>query len=333
MISLRARVALLLLVLLSVDTATAQAQEHSDICYFGDSITEGWMNAELRPAYAFPALTDSLLRSMRKTFTSINLGRGGETTDDAVRRIDSEVLRLRPRIVVLGFGSNDGFVWGNPPFQRVPVERYVLNIEFMLQKIRGIGAIPVLLGLPPVIAGRFYSLFDSSLYAPYGGVEQSNRRYTEAARVLAEKRGAAFITCSWDAGLDSLLGFDGVHPLPAGHLRVATDLAPQLAAMLDSAIAPVTSSAVSIYPVPFQRFTHTYLTFAIAVKSASAVTVCIHDSGGREVRKFVYFAWSEGSHYLRWDGTTSNGTPASNGAYTVTVLDGQNLSHHPLLIL
>ncbi len=333
MISSRARFALLLLILLSSTRNTAQTQEHSDICYFGDSITEGWMDAELRAAFAFPSLTDSLLRTMGKTFTSVNLGRGGETTDDAVRRIDSEVLRLRPRIVVLGFGSNDGFVWGNPPFQRVPVERYVLNLDFMLQKIRGIGAVPVMLGLPPVIARRFYSLFDSSLYAAYGGVEQSNRRYTEAARALSEERGTAFISCSWNAGLDTLLGFDGVHPLPPGHRRLAVDLAPLLGGILDSATTAVAASAVSIYPVPFQRFTDSYMTLSIGVNAPSAVTVRIHDSAGREVRKFVYFAWSEGTHYLRWDGNTGDGTPASSGAYTLTVLAGQHLSHHQLLIL
>ena len=54
----------------------------------GDSITEGWIDAQLRPGEAWPSLLDSMLAAGNTHSRSYNAGRGGDTTDDALLRID-----------------------------------------------------------------------------------------------------------------------------------------------------------------------------------------------------------------------------------------------------
>ncbi len=310
-----------------------QSQQQTDICYFGDSIMEGWMDAERYPELAYPAIIDSLFRSLGRNVTTVNLGAGGETTEDALRRIDAEVLARRPRIVVVSFGSNDWFVWGNPPFQRVPLPRSVDNLSLMFDKIHGAGAHAVLLGMPPVIEKRFYMLFEPALYAPYGGVEACNDLYNRMMRERARDRSVPVISIEWSVNRDTLLGFDGVHPSAAGHRRIAADLAPLLLALLDSASTPVSASTIDLYPVPFQPFQHTRFIISIGCRAATNISVRIFDIAGREIRKIVYFAWSDGTHLIPWDGSTESGTPAAQGAYTVFVQFGDKFSRHMLLIL
>lgn len=83
-----------------------------NICFFGDSITQGCFEKDTCDqisvyhhvlgemlAKAFPAMPLNI----------INAGRGGDTTTDALHRIDRDVLCHRPHITVVYFGTND--VW------------------------------------------------------------------------------------------------------------------------------------------------------------------------------------------------------------------------------
>lgn len=73
---------------------------------FGDSITEGYMVPE---DCSWPSVLERLSKGRIKT---LNLGISGETTLDAIKRIN-EVVSSRPQMVFLEFGIND-FFWGFP---------------------------------------------------------------------------------------------------------------------------------------------------------------------------------------------------------------------------
>jgi lysophospholipase L1-like esterase len=325
--------ALCLLLLSQLSIFSLPAQQRVDICYFGDSITEGWIESQYQPAMAYPALTDSLLRASGRIISSVHSGRGGETTEDALARIDADVLRHAPRVVVLAFGSNDWFVWGDPPFQRVSLDRYVSNLHLMIKKIRGISAIPVVITPPVVLEPRFHRYFDSLLYVAYGGVEACSGKYAAAAAQAARDGQAWSIESVPYSGREQLLGYDGVHPLAEGHRTLAVSLSKLMEGILDSATLITSPSSIDLYPVPFQRAVHQRLMLTIGAVEGGEVHIGVFDAAGREVRKFVYFAWSAGTHYLHWDGRTANGTPASAGAYTVFVRAGSRYSRQQLLIL
>lgn len=317
------RLACLLLLLPSL-----LAAQRPDAVYFGDSITEGWIDAERRPAEAWPAVLDSMLSARGVTWNGAARAVGGETSEDGLRRMDEDVLQARPRIAVIAFGSNDYYVWGAPPFRRVGRERFENTIALMIDKLRGVGIIPVLLGLPPILPDRFALFTDTTVYTSFGGVEAGNRDYNNALRETAHRAGALFVECDFGEDGAQLLGMDGVHPSPAGHRRIAALLAPVMIALRDSVPEPAKSMAVSLYPVPFHPADHGRMLCAISSDNAGTLRVGVVDAAGRNVRNIVYWAYSAGVHYIPWDGRTDDGTPVPAGAYTVYVLAGNEMTTH-----
>ena len=82
---------------------------------FGNSITEGYM---VPPHCSWPSVLERLSKGRIKT---INFGISGETTLDAIKRIN-EVVSSKAQMVFLEFGIND-FFWG------FPVEAVRENLE------------------------------------------------------------------------------------------------------------------------------------------------------------------------------------------------------------
>jgi lysophospholipase L1-like esterase len=70
----------------------------------------------------------------------INKGVPGETTADALRRLEADVLALEPRIVVVGLGGND-------VLQRLPRDQTFENLRQIVKQIQQSGAMVVILGL------------------------------------------------------------------------------------------------------------------------------------------------------------------------------------------
>ncbi|RKY23182.1 MAG: hypothetical protein DRP79_09625, partial [Planctomycetota bacterium] len=75
----------------------------------------------------------------------INAGVGGNTTDDALKRIDADVLDHNPDYVTIMFGVNDASLLSFPDFRerhepRVPLDRFERNLETIIEKIGKVGA-------------------------------------------------------------------------------------------------------------------------------------------------------------------------------------------------
>lgn len=305
------------------------------IVYFGDSITEGWIESERRPGYAYPALCDSLLREDGLSFRSLHRGAGGETTDDALDRIDTDVLSVSASVVVIAFGSNDMYVWDNPPVPRVPLHRFRDNIRLLIEKVRGIGVSPVLIGMPPIITGRFYAAAaDSTDYAHYGGARDMHDRYNRCIRDVGREEGCVVISLCDVFGEDSsLLGFDGVHPLPEGHARIASVLAPVLADMLGNPTGSAVALRPGAWPNPFLPGRNSRCTIGFYVDRPQSVRITVFDRAGRALRKIVYYAFAKGNHYVPWDGRGDTGTHLPAGAYTLNV-HGTGVSfQHSILLM
>lgn len=306
--------------LLLLQSAASDAQPI--VCYFGDSITEGWMDAERRPSEAYPALCDSMLTAGGLTFRSIVAAVGGETTADALRRVDADVLSSDPDVVVFAFGSNDYFVWDNPPAPRVSLDRFRGNCRVLFRKLQGSGAGLIVLAPPPVISERFYRFFDSTLYGPYDGVERLRNTYADAlADVLREFPGALLLRQDSIFARDtSLLGFDGVHPMPEGHRRIAEALRdPVLALLARGRSMPVPLEMLTVYPLPYRRLAQDVSSIGFHASEEGEYVLRIHDTAGREVRKIVYYAHSKGNHGILWNGRDDHGTMVASGAYTLSL--------------
>lgn len=97
----------------------------SDVICFGDSITFGH-GADRGEDYP------SLLAKMTKSAV-INAGVDSDTSQEALKRIDSDVLERDPALVVIEFGGNDFLT-------RVPISETINNMREMINKIQAKGA-------------------------------------------------------------------------------------------------------------------------------------------------------------------------------------------------
>jgi acyl-CoA hydrolase len=81
----------------------------------------------------------------------INAGRSGDTTEDALKRIEEDVLSLDPKLVLIEFGGNDFM-------QNFPQETTKHNLERMIDLIQKKGAVVILIAVPS-ISGSFNDVF------------------------------------------------------------------------------------------------------------------------------------------------------------------------------
>lgn len=132
--------------------APLQAQSRKVLVVFGDSLSAGY---GLPAGQSFP---DDMQRTLDKegyTWQVKNLGISGDTTEGGVSRINSAV-RLKPAVVVLELGGNDGL-------RGLPLKVTRQNLETMIMAFQEAGAKVVLAGmtLPPNYGPDYIKSFEN----------------------------------------------------------------------------------------------------------------------------------------------------------------------------
>ncbi len=177
---------------------------------FGDSITCGY-GVERSITYI-----DRLERYMPLYFPSISwhidhAGVCGDTTREALTRLEGQVLKHHPNIVIILFGSNDAAMNAE---QFRNLDEFEKNMEKIIQEIKGHNnrtglngcvPIPILLTPPPVL---------EEILAP----ERNNnrlRQYGHTIKLLAKKYNCPLIDLyehmTSHPSLKDLLSTDGLH--------------------------------------------------------------------------------------------------------------------------
>ena len=168
------------------------------IVAFGDSLTAGYGTTGDNDFVAV------LAKRVNKSIT--NAGRYGDTTADALARIDNAVLARNPNIVIVLLGGND-------LLQNLPVQQTVANMNTIVDRIRAKNAAVILVGV-------------SDVYDPFAG----------ALPGIASRTSSTLVP----AVLDGILGnpslmYDSVHPNNAGHQIMADRIEPALRAQISAA--------------------------------------------------------------------------------------------------
>ena len=140
----------LLIGLLSLAPALAQTPRKV-LVVFGDSLSAGY---GLAAGQSFP---DDMQRTLDKegyAWHVVNLGISGDTTEGGVARVESAV-RLKPSVVVLELGGNDGL-------RGLPLKVTRQNLETMIAAFQQAGAKVVLAGmtLPPNYGPDYINSFE-----------------------------------------------------------------------------------------------------------------------------------------------------------------------------
>lgn len=129
-----------------------------NIICFGDSLTFGYGVA---PGEDYPTALAKLT-----AIPVINKGIDGNTSTDGLSRLDTDVLENDPLLVIIEFSGNDFM-------KKVPIEATEKNVEKMIERIQGQGA---MVALVDISAGGMF-------------LNEYNRLFKHIAR----ERGAIFV--------------------------------------------------------------------------------------------------------------------------------------------
>jgi sialidase-1 len=206
------------------------------VVLFGDSTTAR-RPAEVKSVYAVHLQQRLIAAGFDQAVA--NRGIPANNTDDAMARFESDVLALHPQLVVIQFGLNDAAVdvWQDPPATepRVPRERYMANLRFMIRTLRE-RRIAVIL----MTANRMYwspLILEKYSKPPYNPNDPESFNhlfldgYAEAVRTLAAEEEVPLVDIN-RAYVDSgnphqfLLSRCMQHPSDLGHKLVADLLTP-----------------------------------------------------------------------------------------------------------
>ena len=84
------------------------------IVAFGDSVTQGYTKANtIEAKYVYHQRLKEQLenRYPLTTFSVINAGVAGFTAEGSLERLQRDVIRYQPDLVLIGFGLNDAVAW------------------------------------------------------------------------------------------------------------------------------------------------------------------------------------------------------------------------------
>ena len=220
--------------------ATGATPKPGGIIMFGDSTTATRPGA-VDKVYA--QRVQETLKGLGSTLTVHNAGVGGNSTRDAKKRFESDVLRHKPRLIVMQFGLNDVSVdvWKTPAAvePRVPLAEFESNLRAMIEQAQQQGAKVILMTTNPERwTNKLKDLYGRPPYRPDDpdGLDAPLAPYNKTVRKLAKELGvplvdihAAYPTFAAKHNLtvDQLL-LDGVHPTDQGHQLVTELLVPVL---------------------------------------------------------------------------------------------------------
>jgi len=110
----------------------------TNIICFGDSLTQG---VGAGPGEDYPSLLAEALG-----IDVINAGVKGNTTEDALRRLEADVLSKDPRLVIIQFGGNDFM-------RQMSRKKTFANLDNMVRRIQEAGAMVVVVGTQSGLIG------------------------------------------------------------------------------------------------------------------------------------------------------------------------------------
>jgi acyl-CoA thioesterase-1 len=183
----------------------SEAQQESGtekvIVAFGDSLTQGYTLPE---ADAYPAQLERKLRSEGFRYKVVNAGINGETSSGALSRV-KWVLKMKPDIVILETGANDGF-------RGIKPEVIEKNLDEIIRILKEANVTVVLAGMQMLAnLGSDYTAAFKSLYPRVARKQDVILIPFFLAGVAAEP---------------ALNLPDGIHPSAEGHAIVTRNVLP-----------------------------------------------------------------------------------------------------------
>jgi acyl-CoA thioesterase-1 len=178
------------------------------VLVFGDSLSAGYGIPIER---SWPALLAKRLEDNRLPYTVSNASISGETTAGGKSRLPEVLQRVRPEIVIIALGANDGL-------RGLPAVQMRQNLLAMIEAAQAGKARVLLVGmkLPPNYGPAYARQF-----------EESFKTVASAGKVAL----LPFLLEPLGAGIDDFQG-DGLHPTAAAQEKILDHVWPALKPLL-----------------------------------------------------------------------------------------------------
>jgi acyl-CoA thioesterase-1 len=177
------------------------------IVCFGDSLTAGYGT---EPGKSYPDYLQADLNAKGYRYRVINEGVSGNTTKDGVERVDS-IVAMKPAIVIVEFGGNDGL-------RGFRIEDSRANLDQIVGTLKTSGASIVLAGitLPPNYGPDYI------------------RQFNETYVLLAKKYNLPLFPFLLKGvyGVDGMMQADNTHATAEGNKIVAKNIFPLILPLL-----------------------------------------------------------------------------------------------------
>jgi len=177
------------------------------IVCFGDSLTAGY-GAELGKSY--PDYLQADLDAKGYHYHVVNEGISGNTTKDGIERVDT-IIAMKPAVVVVEFGGNDGL-------RGLRIEDSRANLDKIVASLKASGTKVVLAGitLPPDYGPDY--------------IKQFNETYI----LLAKKYNVPLLPFLLKGvfGVDGMMQRDNTHATADGNKVVANNILPLVLPLL-----------------------------------------------------------------------------------------------------
>ena len=153
--------AVLLLVTPGIGLAAAipakmQPESPPTVLVIGDSLSAAY---NLEASEGWVALTQQRIAQAHPQWRVVNASISGETTAGGASRIVAEVARVRPAVVIIALGANDGL-------RGLPLPETRRNLARMIGASQGVGAKVLLVGMrmPPNYGADYTRAFERNFH-------------------------------------------------------------------------------------------------------------------------------------------------------------------------
>lgn len=212
--------------------ALAQADRPEVIVVtLGDSITRG-VRSGVKAEETFAARVQDSLKKRKMNAKVINLGIGGERTDQALQRLAKGVIALHPQIVTIMYGTNDSYVDKGRTEPRITVQEYEGNLKSLIAELRKAKIKPILM-TPPAwgnTARNGVGANPNTLLEKYVNACRKVARETKTPLVDHFAYWSKKAAGGFDIGKEWTT--DQCHPNPRGHQEMAELIVPVIVAVV-----------------------------------------------------------------------------------------------------
>lgn len=214
------------------------------IAFIGDSITQGCFEVYYEsektietiyePMHAYPMRLRELLAILypKAQVNIVNSGISGDTVKGGLKRLDDDVIKFAPDLVVIGFGANDCNHAGENG-----VNEFANNLREMFQRVKSCGAEIIYVAQAPYCTKVSPHISDERLIKLSNQLcslqnEGTLKKYFDAAKAVAKGEGVKVcdLYSSWEVmaknGVNTteLLANKLNHPSREMHYYMATKL-------------------------------------------------------------------------------------------------------------